>query len=503
MARKITIALISILALLLLASCLYDDTYGDGASYAEQPGAYSAATEPTAREQLAEMGWTDEWIDALVEDGVDLESMVNQLRFFEITDRISTNEPVGPSGEVIAERYFGGLHYNDDGILVVQVLEAAFSHTPSATAIEEIRELGIIVNTVEFSNQDLLATLDALSDVHEKARDAGATSWGLGARNRIEVWLDPYTEEQIAIFMDFIQEHSISPAMIIITPAVSPEMYEHRAALIAAAAASSRDQIVHVGEVEISLTGISFTLENRTDYTFVYGAPWDLAYYSNGEWVPVTHLPGAGGGRWTMQAYHLQGGGIQNYRQEWSWRFGELPSGRYMFIRDGHLGEWDRNSGRAYAVVEFYITDDTPKYLPPAAELEWQVFINIIMYRDITPYGMTVLIENTSSYDIDHRAQILFVVPERYTASGYWWEWHQHHIPLLPTEGYWEDYFIHGIGFISSGGQLEFTLNWEAIFGQLPPGEYIIALDLGGQAHPPHPTGWAFGETQMISFTIE
>jgi len=473
------------------------------AVYEDVPGEYNTADDSNVREQLIAMDFTDEWLDMMIADGTCLENVLNQIRFGEFSERIHNNQPIGPSGEVILARYFGGMYFNDEGVLTVMVLEAAFNHAASATAVEEMQELGIIAKTVEFSHDDLLCIMDELFNVHEYARAAGASSWGLGMLNRVEVWLDPYTEEQIAEFMMFLDLNGFDSAMFVITPAVTPEMRDIRAASIAAAVASARDQVVHIGGVEVSRTGIAFTLENRTGLEFSYGAPWDLAYYDYvvGNWVPVENLPGASM-FWPGIGFSLQGGGIQHYRQDWEWRFGELTPGRYMFIRDGWLGEWNLDYDRIYVVVEFVITENCPEYLPAVPDEEWPNIINLVEYRNVTPYGMTVVIENISDYDIDHRAQILFIVPERYAVSDYWWEWQQYHLPFLPVDDYWIDYLMQGEGFLPRGGQLEFTLNWETVFGELPPGEYIIALSLGGRAHPPHPTGWAFGETLMIKFNV-
>jgi len=455
------------------------------------------------REQLMEMGFSETELDMLIEAGISLENMLNQMRFGGYVDDVFSNRPIGASGNVIEPRYSGGIYFNDAGVLTVTVLEAAFEDYASAIAIEEMRELGIIVRSVEFTEQELIATMDALFEIFESIREVGVSSWGLDTiANRVTVWIDPYTDEQNAMFMDLVIESSINSSMIAIQSAVTPEMRERRADSIAYATQSPGNQIVLVGEVEVSRTGIAFSLENRTEMEFTYGAPWDLAHYVDGDWLPMPHLPGAGSGMWTMQAYTLQGGGIQQYRQNWEWFFGELPPGRYMFIRDGWLGDWDAYQGRVYALVEFVITADSPEYLPPQPDIEWPTFIELVGYSGVTPNGMSIVVENTSAYDIDHMAQILAIVPERYAVSDYWWDWQWYGLPFLPVDGYWIDYLMQGEGFLPSGGQLEFSLDWTTIFGELSPGEYKIILSLGGRAHPPHPTGWAFGETLVISFTI-
>jgi len=94
---------------------------------------------------------------------------------------------------------------------------------------------------------------------------------------------------------------------------------------------------------------------------------------------------------------------------------------------------------------------------------------------------MTIVVENANDYDIVFLAEIWFIVPERYVVSDYWRQWQQHH---LPRSGLSEENVRRrneeGDGFLPRGGQLEFLLNWEAEFGKLPPGEYVIALSLGG-----------------------
>ena len=497
MTKKIITALVSISALLLLASCLHD--YETGIMHEYQPTNHADAL--SARDQLLEMGWSEEELDSIAEGSVSLENILNQARFGGFAQYILNNQPIGPSGEVISAAYFGGIRFDDNGVLVVSVLDAAVSDSASATAIEEMRELGLIIEVVTFTYAELVAAIDALNGMPESVRTVGATSWGLSGRNRVEIWLDPYTPEQKAIFNRFLQDNGLNPAMFTISQAVTPEMVEHRAAFITRAVAYPRNRIVHIGEVEVTRTGIAFSMQNLTDMEFNYGAHWDLAYYTGGNWAPMPHPPGTGGMPWPAIGFSLQGGGIQQYRQEWEWLFDQLSPGRYMFIRSGWQGQWS-DGDNTYAVVEFTVTEDSPESLPPEPDnYVWPDIIEV-GYSEITPYGMTLLIENISGYDIEHRAQILFIVPEEHVTSDYWWDWQQYHIPFLPLGDYWTDHVIQGEGPLPVGGQLEFTLNWENLFGPLPPGEYVIALSLGGQAGPPHPTGFASNDTVLISFII-
>jgi len=83
---------------------------------------------------------------------------------------------------------------------------------------------------------------------------------------------------------------------ILISPAITQEMRDARAAFITRVTAGINDRVVHVGTPEVSLTEMRFILENRTDANFYFGAHWDLAYfdYEYGMWVPVQYRPGLG-----------------------------------------------------------------------------------------------------------------------------------------------------------------------------------------------------------------
>jgi len=138
---------------------------------------------------------------------------------------------------------------------------------------------------------------------------------------------------------------------------------------LTAVAASTNDQVVQVGEVEVSRTGIAFMLENRTDSTFLYGDAWSLAYYKDGNWMPVVSLPGAVQDLRSI-ALLLQSGGIQWYHIEWGRYFGELSPGRYMFFRGGELSQYNQTQDNVYALVEFFITASSPRYLVPPHQVK-------------------------------------------------------------------------------------------------------------------------------------
>ena len=209
-------------ALLLLSACIYEMDYPLG----YVPPAFVEGL--TAEEQLLEMGWTRQELDSLLESGISFENIINQGRFMEYVQKIYDNLPIGDSGTIIRRDYFGGIRFNDDGILVVSVLPEAFDDAASITAIEEMLEVGIIVETVEFSQSDLTGVINALNamadDIFHGDERSSVTGWGQGASNRITVWLHPYNEAEIARFRAEIMD---SP-MIQFEPAFTDELLQVR-----------------------------------------------------------------------------------------------------------------------------------------------------------------------------------------------------------------------------------------------------------------------------------
>ncbi|MDR2600646.1 MAG: hypothetical protein LBC73_10290 [Oscillospiraceae bacterium] len=283
------------------------------------------------------------------------------------------------------------------------------------------------------------------------------------------------------------------------------DISNYRIAIVNAATKSSNSPITLVDDVKVSRTGIAFSLENCSDLIFNYGEHWDLAHILDDYWSPVPHLAGLGSVAWVDLGYSLQSGGIKQYYPKWDWIFGELPPGRYMFIREGWLGDWNPNRDIVYALVEFVITDESPINLPPQSNEITPNVIELISFDDVTPNGMTIKIENISPYDINHRAQLLDIALECCSRSEFLFDWQSfgivHSQPLEEDE--LAAIYMHGEGFLPSGEQMEFRLDWTTAYGELPPGEYRIALSIGGRANAPHPTGWAFNRpTLVILFTV-
>ena len=221
--------------------------------------------------------------------------------------------------------------------------------------------------TTEEEANSIIALLNKNS---EMIRESGGSSWGYDGQ-QVVVWLDPYNDNQIWIFEEKLLSLGIQRKGISIEPAVTDEMREVRLQKIEEAT-TSIPQIININEVNVSQTGIEFTLKNTTEYHFEYGSPFDLVVFEEGEWQPVKVLDGLGNVEWTSIGFSLQPGGVLQEQLSWDWLFGALGPGRYMFIREGYLitteeseqGGWGFPSReRFYALVEFEIKADSPVVL--------------------------------------------------------------------------------------------------------------------------------------------
>ena len=343
-------------ALLLLSACVYNT---EGGALSAQGNCIEVQEDTDYRELLKAMGYPVEELESLETNEVNFESLYNQSRFSKYTDTICNGRPIGESGKTISPAYYGGIYFDETGTLTVLVLDEAYNDGDSTIAIKEMRELGIIVKTSAFSDNELMAAINTLNAKSEEVVRAGACMWYLDTKqSQVVVCLDPFTDGQRAEFVNLLLTASIDPEMITIEPAVTQDMVEQREATIAAATQSVDDRIVHVITEAIGNTSIKFSLKNQTDVDFCYGAHWDMAYYSDGRWYPVQHRPGSGSGVWPSILYAIGPGNTAQFDVNWEWRFGELPPGRYIYILDGYFGDYNADHEVVYATVEFDVNED-------------------------------------------------------------------------------------------------------------------------------------------------
>jgi len=154
-------------------------------------------------------------------------------------------------------------------------------------------------------------------------------------------------------------------------PAVTDAMRNLRDERIARAVATMNDDSdLRVTNLFVAQQGIAFSVENTNAFEFFHGSPYDLAVYVDGAWRGVDFRPGAGGVSWTSEGRSYITQEVIEDHENWTWLFGTLPPGRYLFIREGHWFEWTpqwqplSNFEEKIFTIAFEITADTPKALP-------------------------------------------------------------------------------------------------------------------------------------------
>jgi len=116
------------------------------------------------------------------------------------------------------------------------------------------------------------------------------------------------------------------------------------------------ENLLIVYEAIASKTGIDFSLKNPSDIYYHYGYDYVLAHYADGRWRPVPFLPSDNVR--SDVGFVLAGGETKQYSIDWYLFFGELPPGRYMFIRgytpSGYYYPYSLGV-REYIVIEFTV----------------------------------------------------------------------------------------------------------------------------------------------------
>jgi len=135
--------------------------------------------------------------------------------------------PKDRSGEPIYPDFIGGIYYNDDHNMVLQLVESAKAKDPAQYSRVEnflAQADGIIVEHVDFSDNELNAVMDTLDsfwltknkpDVFDNVDTYKKDT----INNRVEIWLRNYNEREIARFREVALD---SPMLIFVKSRGAP-----------------------------------------------------------------------------------------------------------------------------------------------------------------------------------------------------------------------------------------------------------------------------------------
>jgi len=146
--------------------------------------------------------------------------------------------------------------------------------------------------------------------------------------------------------------------------------------------------IVQAGQVQVSRTAITFMSRNRTFMFYSHGLMWELAHYVNGTWEPVPHSPSDYSRAWLLHGIGVPPRGWWPDTKEFAFWFGELPPGRYLFMRNHSHSRGGHERYTGYMMFEFVIDENTPVYLPGDAGI--RAIISGVVYGVIVRVGFVI-----------------------------------------------------------------------------------------------------------------
>ena len=128
-------------------------------------------------------------------------------------------------------------------------------------------------------------------------------------------------------------------------------------------AGDTSEIITLASKVEVSRTEIAFGLHNFSDEEFMYGLGFELAKYVDGRWQPAPFAHDY----WAVSDIGLiiEGGDTLDELIQFTWIFGELEPGKYMFIRSHSPSSRPRDNiivdiDQEYLMVKFVVEENTP-----------------------------------------------------------------------------------------------------------------------------------------------
>ena len=258
------------------------------------------------------------------DQGLDADMMRNQSHAITIADYIYENFP-GTGWPPAYPDYFGGLYLNNEGNLVVLIVE---SHAGSDEVAEFLARVenagGAIVRHVEFSMSELLSIQDTLMYYFDRDHPASRIIRGSGLdtmANRVNVYLLSQNEDDMNLFRSEIAD---SPAIIFhnmreIERNPSPPLRIHP---------PLEDTSMAVTNIDRDNGAVVVTIFNDSPYVVLTGYPFSLEVYDNGWWV----VPGDF--MFILPAFNIRRGGSMDFTKNLEHHVGTLAPGLYRIRKD-------------------------------------------------------------------------------------------------------------------------------------------------------------------------
>lgn len=112
---------------------------------------------------------------------------------------------------------------------------------------------------------------------------------------------------------------------------------------------------MNVIQSELSNAGATFQIFNNSDQEIEYGEQYKLQQKKNDSWIDVPYI--IDNWAFTAIAYTIPANESKKVEVDWTWLYGNLQAGEYLFIKDIIVEKDDGNHDNIPLGVEFQISD--------------------------------------------------------------------------------------------------------------------------------------------------
>jgi len=293
-----------------------------------------------------------DWYQMMADAGICEDFMRNQSSALVVVEYIYEMFP-REDWRAIYPQFFGGLYLNDDGHMVVMIVEDMAADSETIEFLTRVEGAGgAILRYVEFPWQLLLdlsdvvwEAIDDLGQDHPLSRNV--RGWGPDTiDNRLTVRLLDDAPDQKAQFNDQVLDH---PALVLYSAVT-------QAILSPVPVVRVHPQLVDVTMATTDIchdtSTVVVTIYNESAYTISTGYPFSLEVYDNGEWWQVP-----GDLMFILPAFDVTPGGSIDFTKRLSEGFVPLQPGRRYRIRKDVLRFTDTpvNDSNTHDIfAEFY-----------------------------------------------------------------------------------------------------------------------------------------------------
>lgn len=213
------------------------------------------------------------------------------------------------------------------------------------------------------------------------------------------------------------------------------------------------DLYLDVVEGTVTPTGMNYNIVNRSKETWLYGRDYHLQMEDEGLWYNVELTGGVEINEFPADALRTMSASENGEFVDWEGYYGELPDGHYRLVKNGWFEDADGNRSEKIWLAAEFVLPDQPD--PAAGTL----YVEIVE-DSITTTGLTYRFVNESENILEYGYNY-----DLYEKDGDDWK------SVKRIVDSWE---LNLESELLRRGEVTLEINWEDMYGELPPGEYLL-----------------------------